>query len=189
MFHRRPLPSSGQPQPHRVVAPKAGVVVRARVLARVPELISVHWDPVAERNVPHLEDNCPGCLAQRPLAIKGMGYVASMIHTRRQLDSHVSEHQRYHDLVCLTLPETLVAQLCANPDVRDSWRGVEFDMWHATEEKRSRLLLKLLGKQDATDWPEAWDVTRDLEHMWADYLGAARLVSPFTEREPGEECA
>lgn len=187
MFHRRPLPLPGQPQPHRVIAPRAGSVIRARVLSTLPELLTVHWCPDADRHIPHLEPDCPGCYRSTPLPLKGLGYFAVAMHERAKLDSLVSERAQFNQLVCLCLPESLIWQLCQDRNAGTDWRGLVLDVFHANDKPRSRLMVGVIERADAVLWPDAWDVNTDLQHIWSQFLPGAHLHNPHLEREPGQE--
>jgi hypothetical protein len=188
MFETRQLPDPGMPAPHRLHSPRAALFTHARLLGQ-PLIVSCHWHVRQRRSVPHLIVGCPLCEELGSLETYGQAYAPAVIQQRAMLDARESTDSTWLAVV-LMLPEHLAGDVSRHQQGGREWRGLALDLWHPSHKANAPLACRVLGRQDATTWPDGWDVRADLEHAWRDYLALARTLSAADEpqeREPGEE--
>jgi hypothetical protein len=159
MFTERPASRPGEPdEPFRFVCyPGRNRWLRGHILCPRPRQFTVHFSPILGKTLPCLQVRCFGCSGTQPLVLREYVFLPFQAERPKQL-------------MVVGIQAKFTRPLWDHPEVGDYWRGVTIEAGRG-DSKWDECTVKVLGRvPDDYPLPDAWDVSRDLAHVWSSWI-------------------
>lgn len=153
---------------HFVLYPGRGKWVKGHVLCPRPRQYRVHYSPLLNRTLPCLKVMCWGCKGGQPLVQRDYLFLPMQLMRPKQL-------------MVVGVQATHARPVWDHPEGGDYWRGLTLEIGRGNAQY-DECQVNVLGRVPPDyPLPEAWDVGRDLEHVWQEHIPRqwdGRLTGP-----------